>query len=278
MNDNTNLDLDLIEYVNHSAEIKNGLIENAPIKYLIRAMFSGILLTFLYATYYSVDALFEGIGTETTNLGNIGAFLGGWIFAFALIFIYYTKSELLTSNMMVATVGKLSGKLTTKGFWKLLLYCFIGNALGGLFVSLILGNSTVITEQMSHLIQHSVDVKLGYVGNGVSGYLDLLTRAIWCNFFINLGMVPIYGGMVKSDSGKIAVIFGAIFIFMRLGFEHSVANTCLFTLAVVTGSATLSIGAVIPSIIVALIGNFIGGGLLVGGIYYYLNQSRSNTI
>lgn len=274
MNDNLNLDKELIEYVKHSAEVKNDLIHHTPGKYIIRAMYSGILLAFLYATYFSVDAMFEAIGTETINLGNVGGFLGGWIFAFALIFIYYTKSELLTSNMMVATVGKLSNTLTTSGFWKLLIYCFVGNALGALFVGVILSSSSVITTDMSHIMQHSIDTKLSYVNNGLGGYLDLLARAIWCNFFINLGMLPIYSGTVKSDFGKITVIFGAIFIFMRLGFEHSVANTCLFILAAVTGSATLSLGAVVPSIIVALIGNFIGGGLLVGGIFYYLNSNK----
>ncbi len=270
----TNLDQDFIDYVTHSSEVKENLANKSFSKFIMRAMMAGMLLTFMYMTFYSVEALFEGIGVEEANLANLGMFYGAWIFAFALIFIYYTKSELLTSNMMGMTVAKMQGTTSWGGFSKVLLFTYIGNALGGLFVALLIAGSTIITPDMQTLMAHSIETKLSYVQNGTAGYLDLLVRAIWCNFFINLGMLPIYGGTVKSDFGKIISIFGAIFVFMRLGFEHSVANTVFFTLAAVTGSAHVDLALVVPSLVVAIIGNLIGGGLLIGASYVFLNKDN----
>lgn len=270
----TNLDQELIDYAVHGAEVKEALVNKSVIKFVMRAMMAGILLAFMYMTFYSVEALFEGVGTETVNLANVGMFYGAWIFAFALIFIYYTKSELLTSNMMAMTVSKLEGKTNWNGFTKVLVWTYIGNALGGLLVAALIAGSTILSPDMQALMTHSVETKLAYVQNGPAGYMDLLVRAIWCNFFINLGMLPIYMGGVKSDFGKMLSIFGAIFVFMRLGLEHSVANTCFFILVAVTGTAHITLATVVPSLIVAIIGNFIGGGILIGAAYVYLNREK----
>lgn len=270
----TNLDQDFIDYAAHSAEVKENLVNKSVIRFLMRAMMAGVLLAFMYMTFYSVEALFEGIGNETVNMANMGMFYGAWIFAFALIFIYYTKSELLTSNMMAMTVGKMQGTTNWGGFTKVLVWTYIGNALGGLLVAVLIAGSTIISPDMQTLMAHSVETKLSYVQNGTAGYIDLLVRALWCNFFINLGMMPIYSGMVKSDFGKMLSIFGAIFVFMRLGLEHSVANTCFFILVAVTGTAHITLATVIPSLIVAIIGNFIGGGLFIGGAYVFLNKVK----
>lgn len=270
----TNLDKDFINYVGHSCEVKENLVNKSITKFVMRAMMAGILLAFMYITFYSVESLFEGIGTEEVNFANLGMFYGAWIFAFALIFIYYTKSELLTSNMMAMTVGKLEGKTSWGGFAKVLVWTYVGNALGGLLVAVIVAGSTILSPDMQILMTHSVETKLSYVQNGLGGYSDLFVRALWCNFFINLGMLPIYAGMVKSDFGKMLSIFGAIFVFMRLGLEHSVANTCFFILIAVTGTAHITLATVIPSLIVAIIGNFVGGGLFIGAAYVFLNKTK----
>ncbi len=273
-NNKINLDQELIDYAAHGAKLKATVANVSVVRFLMRAAIAGMLLAFFYMVYFSVDALFEQIGTEAINLANIGAFLSAWIFAFALIFIYYSKSELLTSNMMAMTVGKLSKEVTWRSFWLVLLLTYAGNAIGGAFVGLLLAGSTIISPDMGHVMQASIDTKLSYVTMGASGYLDLLVRAIWCNFFINLSMMTIYSGTVKSDFGKIVAIFGGIFVFMRLGFEHSVANTCLFVVAWITGMASAPVMQVVPSLIVALIGNFIGGGIMIGAYYYFMNNKK----
>ena len=62
----------------------------------------------------------------------------------------------------------------------------------------------------------------------------------------------------------------SVFVFAYLGFEHSVANTVLFTMVGLAEGIT-----VVPAILnvaICLVGNFIGGGILIGVYYAYLND------
>ena len=79
-------------------------------------------------------------------------------------------------------------------------------------------------------MEHSVEVKLAFVTDGPDGWMDLFVRAILCNFFINLAMLMVYNGAIKEDMMK-ALVDDRLGVRLRLpGFEHSVANTVLFTI------------------------------------------------
>jgi formate/nitrite transporter FocA (FNT family) len=62
----------------------------------------------------------------------------------------------------------------------------------------------------------------------------------------------------------------SVFVFAYLGFEHSVANTVLFT--IVGLQAGIDVPLAIANVVLALLGNFIGGGILIGLYYAYLND------
>ena len=62
----------------------------------------------------------------------------------------------------------------------------------------------------------------------------------------------------------------AVFLFAFLGLEHSVANTILFT--VVGLEDGLDLGAAGANVGIALLGNFLGGGVLIGLYYAYVND------
>ncbi len=44
-----------------------------------------------------------------------------------------------------------------------------------------------------------VHVKTDFILEGVQGWVDLLARAIFCNFFINLAMLMVYNGAIHDD-------------------------------------------------------------------------------
>ncbi|MCR2053607.1 formate/nitrite transporter family protein [Actinomyces bowdenii] len=116
---------------------------------------------------------------------------------------------------------------------------------------------------------HSVEIKLGYLSSA-SGAADLFIRAILCNFMINLAMLLIYNGYIAEDWSKIFSMIIAVFVFAFLGLEHSVANTVLFT--VVGLNHGIDIPLAMGNVAVALLGNFVGGGLLIGAYYAYVND------
>ena len=118
----------------------------------------------------------------------------------------------------------------------------------------------------------AVDHKLAYISEGLSGWGDLFVRAILCNFMINLGMLLVYNGYVRSDLMKAIAMIMTVFVFAFSGFEHSVANSVLFI--VVGLSHGIDVFAAMANVAIVLAGNFVGGGLLIGWYYAYANDDR----
>ena len=255
-----------------AVETKAAMSSQITIPYLQRAGMAGILIGTFYGAYYSTVATFAQIPAGETTLVGVGRVLGSLVFGWALVFIYFTKSELLTSNMMVATIGVYHRRITWGRGLTLLGLCYLGNALGGLLLALLIKGSTLAQGAVLEQMTHSVDVKLAYISAGPNGMLDLFTRAILCNLMINVAMLLIYNGFLHDDLTKSLAMVMAVFIFAFLGLEHSVANTVLFT--IVGLRSGIDIGLAAANVGIALLGNFIGGGLLIGLYYAYLNDER----
>ena len=265
-----------INTVLNNIEIKDKMSLKLTTRFLMRAIMSGVIVLFGYLLYIALSVNFAGISFGETDFGAFGKLLAASIFPLCLIAIYYTKSELLTSNMMITSIGIYYGKITGRAMVRILGLCFIGNLIGGLFVGLLLSLSTIMNGDMIDYMAHMIEAKEGFIADG--NYIDLLVRAIFCNFFINLSMLMVYSGNIKDDFGKCIAMFFGVFVFIYLGLEHSVANTVLFSFGgmydLVHGTDILNLGLASLNVIVCLIGNFIGGGVLIGFYYAFLNDGR----
>lgn len=242
--------------------------------YLMRAAMAGGIIGVMYLTFYAVVDAFATAGGA--SLIAVGRIVGAVVFGFALVFIYYSKSELLTSNMMIVTIGAYYRRVTAGRSLRILSLCFLGNILGGAAVAVLVWGSSVADGNVGVLMTASVDHKLDYITDGASGWLDLFIRAVLCNFMINLAMLLVYNGLIRDDLTKSLVMIMSVFIFAFVGFEHSVANTVLFT--VVGLSEGIDIGLAAANIGIVLVGNFVGGGLLIGWYYAYANDDRRHLL
>ncbi|MGV1005929.1 MAG: formate/nitrite transporter family protein [Candidatus Nanopelagicales bacterium] len=239
-------------------------------RYLMRAAMAGIIVGLMYVGQYSIDAGMEQIQVGEGTLLPVGKLLAATFFGFALVFIYYSKSELLTSNMMIMSIGHYYHRVRLRNSARVLALCYVGNLLGGLLIALLVNLSTIISPAASEIMGHSVEAKLAYVSEGATGWVDLLVRAIFCNFFINLAMLMVYNGNIHDDIVKSLIMIVSVFTFAYLGLEHSVANTVLFTIYGIGHG--INVGLAVGNVILALIGNFVGGGILIGIYYAYVND------
>ena len=184
-----------ISTVLDALETKTAMSGGLARVYLMRAAMAGAIIGIMYVAYFGVLAAFAALGHG--EFLDVGRIVGGLIFGFALVFIYYSKSELLTSNMMIVSVGRYYRRITRLRGLRVLALCYAGNLIGGLAIALLVRFSTLgggaVGEQMSAAVDH----KLAYVSAGPSGWMDLLARAILCNFMINLGMLLVYNGIIK---------------------------------------------------------------------------------
>jgi formate/nitrite transporter len=238
--------------------------------YLMRASMAGVIIGVMYLTYFAVLAAFAGLGGPA--FVGVGKIVGALVFGFALVFIYYSKSELLTSNMMIVTIGLYYKRVTWLRGMRILAMCYAGNFIGGIAVAVLVYFSTLAGGANGEQLVATVDHKLEYVSAGLSGWGDLFVRAILCNFMINLAMILVYNGMIKDDLTKSIAMIVSVFIFAFDGFEHSVANTVVFT--VVGLKDGIDVGLALGNLAIVLLGNFVGGGLLIGWYYAYANDDR----
>lgn len=259
-----------ISTVLEALDTKTAMSGRMARRYLQRAAMAGIIIGIMYGAHFGVIAAFDAVQVGDTSLFMLGRLAGGLVFGWALVFIYYSRSELLTSNMMIVTIGAYHRRTSWSRALRILGLCFLGNALGGLLVALLLRFSTLTAgatgEQMGLAVEH----KLAYVSDGAAGMGDLFVRAVLCNFMINLAMLLVYNGLIKDDLTKSLVMIVAVFVFAFLSFEHSVANTVLFL--EVGLKEGVDVGLAAANVGIALVGNFVGGGLLIGLYYAYVND------
>ena len=238
-------------------------------RYLMRAAMAGMIVAVFYIVNYAIVGVFDGIKVGDASLAGLGRILGALCFGPALVFIYYTKSELLTSNMMVVVIGAYYRKISWLRGLRVLGMCLLGNFLGGLVFAVMYHFSTLVDSATGDQAVHSVEAKLAYL-DSLSSMGDLFVRAILCNFMINLAMLLIYNGFIKEDWSKIFSMIMAVFVFAFLGLEHSVANTVLFSVVGLTHGVNVPLA--LGNVAIALLGNFVGGGLLIGAYYAYAND------
>lgn len=258
-----------VPHVLDALAAKQALASGRTARYLVRAGMAGVIIGVLYLANYAVSAnLTAALGDQAAFLGKLA---GAAVFGLVLFFIVYTRSELTTSTMMMVGVGVQQRRMRPGRALGLLGLCMLGNALGGLVVALLVWGSTLLSGPTLALVEHSVATKLGYLDHGIGGVSDLFVRAIFCNLLINLAMLVVYKGMVTSDFGKFVALWSSIFVFTVMGYEHSVANTVLFTVFGVSHGIDLLRAA--TAVGIAFLGNLVGGGVLIGMVYGYLNSA-----
>ena len=253
-------------------ETKTTMSGDLARRYLQRAAMAGILIGVFYAANFAVVAAFDAVALDGSSLRTLGRIAGALTFGWALVFIYYTKSELLTSNMMIVSIGAYHRRTTWAKALRVLGLCYLGNVLGGAFVAVLLRFSTLLDGAAAEEMRAAVDHKTEYLATA-AGWGDLLVRAILCNFMINIAMLLVYNGIIKDDLTRSVAMIMAVFVFAFLGLEHSVANTVLF--GIVGLAEGVDVGLAAGNIGIALVGNFIGGGLLIGLYFAYVNDDAA---
>ncbi len=238
--------------------------------YLMRAAMAGGIIGLMYLVYFAVLSAFASVGDG--ELLGIGRMVGALVFGFALVFIYYSKSELLTSNMMIVSIGTYYRRTRPLKALRILLLCYAGNIIGGLAIATMVAVSTLGDGTVGDHMNSAVEHKLAYLSGGLAGWSDLFVRAILCNFMINLAMLLVYNGLIKDDLTKSLTMIMSVFIFAFVGFEHSVANTVVFSIVGLQDG--IDVGLALGNIGIVLLGNFVGGGLLIGYYYAYANDDR----
>lgn len=254
-----------VENAVNQVQMKQVMIERTPGRFILKAIMSGFLLAIVTVFMFAMKTLFAG-----TNDGLIGL-VGAISFSLALVLIVLTHSELLTSNFMYLTIGWYYKVITLNKIVVIAMVCFAFNIVGGFILFGLMKFTQIMTPEMITALSDMVQLK-----TVDSSWYEILVKAIFCNFFINIG---IYVSIQFKDGlSKTFFIACGVIVFVFMGYEHVVFNAGLYAGMVFYNLEALSWLDVLKNLFYAFIGNYIGGGIFVGLVYAYLNGDRNSMV
>lgn len=225
---------------------------------IIRAIMGGALLT--------MAAAFAVTVTVTTGSPLLGAIL----FPVGFIILYLFGFDLLTGVFVLGPLAWLDKRpgVTLKRVFRNWGLVFLGNFIGAFMIALFM--AIIVTygfdtppNEIGQAIGHIGEGRtVGYQEHGAGGMLTLFVRGMLCNFMVASGVVL---SMVSKDViGKVVAMWMPIMLFFFMGFEHSIVNMFLFPAGLLLGGNFTVSDYLIWNEIPTVLGNLVGGLLLVG--------------
>jgi formate/nitrite transporter len=224
-------------------------------------------------------------GTDVALPFGVARLLAGIVFGLGLILVVVGGAELFTGNtlmVMALAAGRvrLSEMLST---WTIV---YVGNFVGAVGTALLV----FLAEQYLTGDGAVAAVALALAESKAElAFVPALFLGILCNVLVCLAVWLALGARATSD--KVLAVLFPIAAFVAAGFEHSVANMYFIPLGLLikawapealwtTIGATpadypaLSWLGLVRNLVPVTLGNIIGGGFLVGLVYWFVYLRR----
>ena len=256
-----------IQLLAKKAQAKVALLNESKLKYIVSAMFAGLLVGMGCILVYSVGGMLHA---EHSPFAKIAV---GLSFSFALSLILVLGYELFTSNTMVMTVGALDKKTTMKNWFSILTFSYIGNFLGALLIS-ILFVATGLTDKGTSIEYFA------YVATAkVSGTaLQLFAKGILCNILVCGAVLSAY--KLKNEMAQLFMALICLYAFVTSGFEHCIANMTVFITTLLSPGSVgvITASQALYSTVFVTLGNIVGGAVFYGIATYFLSKEKTNKV
>lgn len=246
-----------------------------------------VTLGVLAGAFIALGAIFmtvvlTGAGDLPWGIARLAA---GLVFSLGLVLVIVGGAELFTGDALMV-VAFASRRITIGALLRAWSLVYVGNIAGA-----------IGTVALVFLARHYE------FGNGAVGRtaltiaaakaalptVQLFFLAVLCNVLVCLAVWMSFGARSLTD--KVLVIVPPIAAFVAAGFEHSIANLYLlpYGLAIKAWAGAefwtsigqspaafpgLGVGAALHNIVVATIGNLVGGSLMVGAVYWFVYLRR----
>ncbi|KAK8848480.1 Formate/nitrite transporter-domain-containing protein [Apiospora arundinis] len=248
-----------IELVGRAGVIKGN---TRPDKVFLSGVSAGCLLSFACAAVLSCNAS----PWYAENAPGLLRLIAALIFPFGFVMITLTGADLFTGTTLYTTVAVLQRRLS---LWKMATHwflCFWGNLAGSLFLAVVIfGYGGVFSASPFKEAAITFAVKKQVT----PAWHEIFLRAVGCNWLVCLACL--LSLQARGVGSKIAAMWWPVFAFVALGLDHVVANMFFVPLAIFLGAPGLSTGLYIwKGVIPVLLGNIVGGGLMVGVYYWYM--------
>lgn len=272
---------EIIELAVKSGEKK---VKMSAVKLLLLGILAGAFIAF--AAEGSNMAAFNLFANPKTY--GLGKALAGTIFGTGLILVLIAGAELFTGNTLILS-ALLERKVTLKSMFRNWVIVYIGNFIGSVLIAYMIFKSGQLGSGNGALAVTTI--KIAAYKTGLD-FMPAFILGLMCNWLVCLAVWMSYGA--KDITGKICAVFFPIWLFVTSGFEHSIANMYYIPAGILAKSndnwAKLALESgvsieklnhlnwstfIFDNLIPVTLGNIIGGGMLVGVVYWYIYQSNT---
>ncbi|NOU51939.1 nitrite transporter NirC [Pseudoalteromonas sp. JBTF-M23] len=203
------------------------------------------------------------LGTDVPS--EFRALVMGACFAIALTLIIFAGAELFTGYTMYTTFGVLRKRISISNAVHICLVVWLANLSGSVVFALIykLGGG-VLTESQNTVLQLIAYKKINAPAS------TLFFNGVLCNWLVCLAIWM--SARMDSDIARCISIFWCLLCFIASGYEHSVANMTIFSLALMGPTIEgISLSGAGLNLLWVTLGNTLGGVLFVGVSYWYMS-------
>ena len=191
----------------------------------------------------------------------------GCSFGIALTLVVFAGAELFTGHAMYMTLGVLAGTVPLRDLAGTWVATWIGNLAGcvALAALFVIAGSAILADGAS-LLNAVAAKKMAMPAS------ELVARGILCNWLVCLAIWC--AARTANDAAKCILIFWCLYAFIACGFEHSIANMTVFSVALLSDhpdNVTL-VGAA-RNLVWVTLGNTISGAGFMG-LGYWLASGR----
>lgn len=251
-----------------------------------------IVLAVLAGAFIALGAMFATTvlaGADGALPFGVSRLLAGLVFSLGLILVVVGGAELFTGNTLMV-MALAARKITLAEMLRAWAVVYLGNFVGALGTAVLV----VLSGQYLSAEGEVAEVALGLAVAKVSlPFNRALFLGVLCNVLVCLAVWLSLGARGTAD--KVLAVLFPVSAFVAAGFEHSVANMYLVPLGILIEAwapaelwsqvsiaasdlALLSWSNFFWSLVPVTIGNVIGGGVLVGAVYWfvYLRGAKVN--
>lgn len=246
------------------------------------------VLGILAGVFIGFAAHFATVAATGWNFNGMPILLGlkkiliGAAFSVGLMMVMIPGSELWTGNNLM-TIALMSKDITLVQMMRNFIVVYIGNFVGSILLAFMIAGLTGLTD--GPIGGTAINIAYGKVTTGGDMHnVWYFFRAIGCNWLVCLAVMMAIAA--KDIAGKILAIFFPIMAFVSSGFEHIIANMYFIPAGIFSkafGNSVIASGKniellatlnwttmITQNFIVVTVGNFIGGGIFCGVIYWWL--------
>jgi len=232
-----------------------------------------LMLGILAGAFIGLGALYYVIVRSDPTLGFAARqVLGGVTFSLGLLLVVVAGAELFTGNNLLA-MAWADGKISTREVLRNWAIVCCGNFIGA-------AGLAVLVYLSGHTAMNDGAVAAQYVAiasaKQAMPFWTAFFKGVLCNVLVCMAVWMVLAGRSVVDKA-VAIVF-PISAFVAAGFEHSIANMYFFPLAMLlqtfdnvgaTSPAVTWLG-LISNLIPVILGNIIGGSVLVGLVYHVI--------